>query len=363
MQPQTATTKRGQLSDAVQAIRLGQKAFARDILADILQEDPMNEHAYIWSAAIAETKEEAIRCLERVLRINPANVLAANTLAAQRLERRGPVVEAPEERQPLSTPRTSFQAERTEQKEECPLCGYEQKPNAVSCGACGGYYSIHDLPKQGISGNTVNERLIEECIRKWKMRLEDEKSFDAYMSIALGLLNLSRSGEALPYLWRAWALRTQDARLRQFNDQLAAKKLILVVDDSATVRRLVSITLERRGHRVRTAVDGLDGLTKFEEEMPDLVLMDITMPEMDGYELCRMLRRNPSAKRMPILMLSGNDGFFDKVRGKMAGATDYLTKPFHSDVLLKALDKFLQIESVKSGFYHLKPEEKESRRN
>ncbi len=362
METQSATTKRGLLSDAVQAIRLGQKAFAREILADILREDPVNEHAYIWSAAIAETREEAVRCLERVLRINPENTLAANTLAAQRLERREPVVETEEKRQPLSTPRTSFQAERTEQKEECPLCGYERKPNSISCAACGGYYSIHDLPERGISGNTVNERLIEECIRRGKMRLELETTFDAYMSIALGLLNLSRSGEALPYLWRAWAMRTQDARLRQFNDQLAAKKLILVVDDSATVRRLVSITLERQGHRVRTAVDGLDGLKKFEEEMPDLVLMDITMPEMDGYELCRMLRRNPSAKRMPILMLSGNDGFFDKVRGKMAGATDYLTKPFHSDVLVKALDKFLQIDSEKTGFYHLAPEE-ETRRN
>ena len=360
METQSATTKRGLLSDAVQAIRLGQKAFAREILADILREDPVNEHAYIWSAAIAETREEAVRCLERVLKINPENTLAANALAAQRLEKREAVVE---ERQPLSTPKASFQAARTEQKEECPLCGYERKPNAVSCGACGGYYSIHDLPKQGISGNTVNERLLEECIRKWKLRLEQETTFDAYMSIALGHLNLSRSGEALPYLWRAWALRTQDARLRHFNDQLAAKKLILVVDDSATVRRLVSITLERQGHRVRTAVDGLDGLKKFEEEMPDLVLMDITMPEMDGYELCRMLRRNPSAKRMPILMLSGNDGFFDKVRGKMAGATDYLTKPFHSDVLVKALDKFLQVESEKSGFYHLAPDEAESRRN
>jgi twitching motility two-component system response regulator PilG len=362
MEKQSATIKRGLLSDAVQAIRMGQKAFAHEILADILQEDPQNEHAYIWSAAIAETREEAIRCLERVLRINPQNALAANALAAQRLERHEKAVEKTEEWQPRSTPRTSFQAERIAEMDECPLCGYERKPNAVSCRTCGGYYSIHEMPKKGISGDAVNERLIEESIRKWQLRLELETTFDAYMNIALGHLNLSRSGEALGYLWRAWALRTQDARLRQFNDQLAAKKLILVVDDSSTVRRLVSISLERQGYRVRTAVNGLDGLKKFEEEMPDLLLTDIMMPEMDGYELCRMLKRNPSAKRIPILMLTGNEGLFDKVRGKMAGATDYLTKPFHSDVLLKAVDRFLQVDAEKTDLYHLAPAT-ETRRN
>ena len=81
------TAKSGLLSDAVQAIRLGQKRLAREILASIIKAEPKNEQAHVWSAAIAETSEEALRFLECVLEINPSNKMAFNTLAAQGLQR------------------------------------------------------------------------------------------------------------------------------------------------------------------------------------------------------------------------------------------------------------------------------------
>jgi twitching motility two-component system response regulator PilG len=112
------------------------------------------------------------------------------------------------------------------------------------------------------------------------------------------------------------------------------QSLVMVIDDSPTIRKAVSIGLEAEGYHVVTAVDGVDALHKLEQTQPDLILLDITMPGMDGYKLCRTVRANDRMKAIPVVMLSGKDGFFDKVRGRMAGCTDYITKPFAQRVLL-----------------------------
>ena len=331
------------LSDAVQAVRLGQKMLAREILAGILLTEPKNEHACTWMAAIAETREEAIRLLEQVLEINPHNSLVSNTLGIQRLNR--------EPRSPLSTPpppdsQTVRSPETNHVYPECPVCQADRNDDAPTCSTCGAACSLKDLSSVLANGG-ANERRVEGAVSKLLEKLKVESSFEALIGVGLGYLSINRSGDALPFLLHALKLRGSEEELRATCESLAGRKLILAVDDSNTVRRLVSITLERQGHRVRTAIHGLDGLAKFEEETPDLVLLDLTMPHMDGYELCKTLRRSPGAKHLPILMLSGNDGVFDKVRGKMAGATDYLTKPFQREVLLNALNKFLQTTDPK----------------
>jgi len=117
---------------------------------------------------------------------------------------------------------------------------------------------------------------------------------------------------------------------------------ILVIDDSLTVRKLVSLTLERRGYTVDMAKDGLEALSKINERLPDLIFLDITMPRMDGYQLCKIIRNNKQTSKIPVVMLSAKDGFFDKMKGKMVGASDYLTKPFDAGVLLKAITKHLK---------------------
>ncbi|MBA2736954.1 MAG: response regulator, partial [Pyrinomonadaceae bacterium] len=95
-------------------------------------------------------------------------------------------------------------------------------------------------------------------------------------------------------------------------------------------------------HEVVCAVDGMDALAKLNEVVPDLILLDITMPRMDGYQVCKLVRSNPLTKDIPIVMISGKDGFFDKVRGRMAGTTGYITKPFGPETLMKALDVYIK---------------------
>ncbi len=122
-------------------------------------------------------------------------------------------------------------------------------------------------------------------------------------------------------------------------DKTIARATILVVDDSPTICRLVATTLERRGYRVFTAADGLEALAKMSDMLPDLILLDITLPRLDGYQLCKIIRGNEETKQTPVVMLSGKDDFFDKVKGRMAGAVDYITKPFKPDTLLRAVTK------------------------
>jgi twitching motility two-component system response regulator PilG len=117
---------------------------------------------------------------------------------------------------------------------------------------------------------------------------------------------------------------------------------VLVVDDSPTVRKIVQMTLQREHIRVITAGDGLSALTSVADEMPAVILLDIQLPRgMDGYHICTIIRKNLQFRQIPIIMLSGKDGLFDKVRGRLAGSTEYLTKPFDSAELVQTVKKYL----------------------
>ena len=123
--------------------------------------------------------------------------------------------------------------------------------------------------------------------------------------------------------------------------------VVLVVDDSPTVRKIVQLTLQRERIHVVTAGDGLSALAAVADEQPDLILLDIMLPRMDGYNICQVVRRNTAFRDMPIIMLSGKDGLFDKMRGKLAGSTEYITKPFDSAELVQAVKRHLDSAVVR----------------
>lgn len=168
----------------------------------------------------------------------------------------------------------------------------------------------------------------------------------------LASLALDRD-EKRAYLDRVLEIDPHHSRALEWKSQLAARPTgagaptptaprtptapqVLVIDDSITVRSLVSRTLERRGYRVwgaATAEAALDELHRF---APDLVFLDIELPNMDGFELCQRLKSDPGLKGVPVVMLSGKDGVLDKFRGKRVGASGYITKPFSSSDLLEA---------------------------
>jgi two-component system response regulator RpaA len=103
---------------------------------------------------------------------------------------------------------------------------------------------------------------------------------------------------------------------------------ILVIEDEQAISELVKINLELLGHQVITAPDGIKGLAMAQQNRPDMVVLDVMMPDLDGFTVCQRLRQNPQTNHIPVLMLTALSTTKDKVAGFDAGADDYLPKPF-----------------------------------
>lgn len=108
---------------------------------------------------------------------------------------------------------------------------------------------------------------------------------------------------------------------------------VLVVDDSPMNLKAATLALSAAGYEVVTARDGREGLERAETTLPDLIILDVQMPEINGYEVCRRLRRSPTFMHRPIMMLTANSALHEKVQGLEAGADDYLGKPFEVEEL------------------------------
>jgi twitching motility two-component system response regulator PilG len=276
----------------------------------------------------------------------------------------------------------------------CPLCMEALSGQPERCPACGGRLKLWDprVDNRDFGATRVDQRKMLLAVNRCSLSLRsDPQNSQLHFTLGLAYLNLNRLDVAIRCLKRSEELnpspeiRDEVARLsgppsaaparpsttaaparpqqaetpsaaarteepkpaqakpaqggqwtpKKDNDSRGGAKTVLVVDDSPTIRRVVSMTLERQGYQVVTAVDGVDGVTKLQENKVDLVLLDIMMPKMDGYQVCKTIREKKKA--LPVIMLSGKDGFFDKVRGKMAGSTAYITKPFEQDALLAAV--------------------------
>ncbi len=118
-------------------------------------------------------------------------------------------------------------------------------------------------------------------------------------------------------------------------------KRILVVDDEVESVKLIGLMLQRRGYEIIAARSGVQALEKARADKPDLIILDVMMPDMDGYEVCRRLRADPATASMPIIMFTAKTMVDDKVAGFQAGADDYLTKPVHPEELASRIEAVL----------------------
>ena len=115
---------------------------------------------------------------------------------------------------------------------------------------------------------------------------------------------------------------------------------VMIIDDSNTIRRTAETLLTKAGCEVITAIDGFDSLSKIADNNPDVIFVDIMMPRLDGYQTCALIKNNSQFRHTPVIMLSSKDGLFDKAKGRIVGADDYLTKPFSKTELFDALERF-----------------------
>src|SRR4030066_1975520 len=119
-------------------------------------------------------------------------------------------------------------------------------------------------------------------------------------------------------------------------------KKILIVDDEVDLVETVRFPLEMEGYRVLVSYNGEDALNKARKENPDLILLDLMLPKLDGYKVCRLLKFDERYKHIPIFMLTARTQEKDKILGKETGADEYLTKPFDMDDLIAKIKGYLK---------------------
>lgn len=117
---------------------------------------------------------------------------------------------------------------------------------------------------------------------------------------------------------------------------------VLIVDDSMTQRQLMSSVLEQIGLTVLIATDGVEAWEQIQQVQPDIVVLDIIMPRMNGYEVCRKIKTDPTIHRLPVVLCSSKTEEFDRYWGMKQGADAYLAKPFQPKELLSTIQKLLQ---------------------
>jgi twitching motility two-component system response regulator PilG len=122
-------------------------------------------------------------------------------------------------------------------------------------------------------------------------------------------------------------------------------KLVMIVEDSLTVRKIVETSLKREGIEYVSYADGFDALNAIVERrlrrIPDLIILDIGLPRMDGYEFARRLKAKPQFNNTVIVMLTSRDGVIDRLKGRLAGAKEYMTKPFRTQDIVSVLHTYL----------------------
>jgi twitching motility two-component system response regulator PilG len=352
------------LKKGIAAATNGERENARQLLMQATEINSLSEDAWMWLASISDYPEELVAFLNNVLTVNPENerakkwlaetesLIAKSTGHANEFENDLDTVEA------VSVFESMPAVRRPANFANCPFCADENDAGVYQCKTCRATLSLSDI-ESFFSNAHVDRALIHEALAEmaseWNLDDLNEKEL---MAVGLGYLNVQKFDEGLIYFrelldrdpnnvilagqLNTLAIRIDETlRQNEINGSKPKGKTILVVDDSATVRKLLTSKLEKSGHNVVCAVDGVEGLEMIGACRPDLVFLDITMPRKDGYEVCKEIRSNPESKDLPIVMISGKDGFFDKVRGKMAGASGYVTKPFGPEMLMKTLETHL----------------------
>ncbi|NET49884.1 MAG: response regulator [Merismopedia sp. SIO2A8] len=141
-------------------------------------------------------------------------------------------------------------------------------------------------------------------------------------------------------LGRKYASWTRLGWLNFSEQAVVHTPIILSVDDSAMVQSVLKHTLGKH-YQMRFANNAMDALTMLNMHDVGLLLLDVTMPDINGLELCRVIRKIPKFKQLPIVMLTANDGFVDKVKGQFSGSNHYLTKPVDQDRLCQVIDQYV----------------------
>jgi twitching motility two-component system response regulator PilG len=322
---------------------------AKLLLTKIIKQDSRNHIAWLWFSRIAEN----LKTLEATLK-NAARIAPKDSDIAEEIRK--------------------FSKAKSRSIEEpfsrCPYCWYPLEKDIIKCPHCKSHLFIHTLFFE--LKHLGEKSILKKAIERYSRVTEREKNQQARYWLGLAYLNMDKNEEALNQLDLAAKLDPKD---EFYSDQLNAllkhlastrssqnrklpkkdrnvsasaifmrnrvKRKILVVEDSSTTRKVIAVTLSQKGYDIIEAGDGLEALSKLNEVRPDLVLLDLILPKMDGYKILSIIKENAEFGDIPVIMLTSKDGILNKVKGKVAGSAAYLTKPFDPSQLVQTIEKHI----------------------
>lgn len=253
---------------------------------------------------------------------------------------------------------------------KCVFCGAAYEAGDAACRQCGGVDALTN-PDLWWTHTPARPDLVRKAVEAYERSLKTKPNPLWSLAAAMAHLNLRQFTEASGHLMEvararpdiagvgtqlrriqergadaaqreaAAAREAKEAAAREAAAREAFARRVAVVDDSATIRKLVELKLREFDYRVFPFADGEEAVAGLSACRPDLVLLDITMPGKDGYAVCAWIRSQPDLSRVPVVLLSGKDGLFDRLRGKMAGASAHIGKPFDADELLQVIDQHM----------------------
>ncbi|MEN8190444.1 MAG: response regulator [Thermodesulfobacteriota bacterium] len=254
--------------------------------------------------------------------------------------------------------------------DHCPFCFAAIGVDSHDCHFCGAVLKINAESLTKIGSNTKQDEL-RGALDRFKEVLGRELNIPVLFHAALACLHLEECDTTLDYLeqlqqcigpeeksYRAAVediliyIAARKAVIKTGKDlnageesavapEVLDKKNILVVDDCKTTRKIIKMILQKHGFDTVEAGDGIEALIKINGVRPDLILLDVMMPKLDGYGLLSALKQNSDLKNIPVIMLSSRSGLTAKLKGHLSSAQVYLTKPIQPDVLLDTINQQL----------------------
>jgi twitching motility two-component system response regulator PilG len=323
---------------------------AKMVLARLLKQDPRNAKGWLWFSRIAESMKAVEMALRNSAKLSPGDQEIIGEI--ENLE--------------LTKSRLGNGDFR-----RCPFCWFILERGTALCIKCMSHLVINNQLLRSTA--TANQQILSKAIDRYTGVIRREKNAKAYYYLGMAYLNSENWEEALTHLDKAVKLDPMrlffSKQLQMLLNHMASTKAItgqnylpqekasddaaataqnlikrnkiLVIEDSSTTRKVIAITLNQNGYEIIEATDGLEALSKLNETRPDLILLDIILPKMDGYKILSIIKENPEFKKIPVIMLTSKDGIINKVKGKVAGSTAYLTKPFDPTQLVATIEKHL----------------------
>jgi twitching motility two-component system response regulator PilG len=339
---------------AAQARRLDE---ARALLQQAVEAAPDDPLAWFWLAAVSPTADAAIAHLRRALALDPTHAAARSALvrillshatrsrdAARRLFREAGEL-APDD------PAVWRGVAQTASSSAEALAGVRDLQTLAPAFQDGRVFLVDALVADARAHAAAGDRTASR--ERWREAAaldagraeiwiglaqcsDDDSEVRSAVAKAAAIVDGLRRADA-PVVQPAMEHASQPAPAAAPPAAVSAARTVLVVDDSPTIRKILSLTLEHAGYSVVAEADGESALRRLDDVRPVVVLLDIAMPGLDGYETCKRIKGDARTAHLPVLMLSGKDALFDKVKGHMAGATEYLTKPFDASTVLTAV--------------------------